>query len=455
MVSVRHPLFEAESLSVDIEESVKRGALGAKDWTLRVSSGYSRFEGISGGIEPELSEEYANSLSMERSIWSTGGRVKAEINSGLTKSDFDASIPFSLGPSEIYESRGTLSYSQPLLKNRGGTLDRLGFDLAKYSVDIAKLQTIENQEDFTLSVALKFMDWVLLTEKRKIAKRRLALAGEQLSEITKRRKANLVDEIDRLRAVDSKEIARANLHLVEANWKALRAKLAILAASDSLYGYEPDFDIYDTEIPDRLDREALELLEGSRVIGAFERRIARLERERTALLSGRKPYLSLDASVSAKGAGDSISTSVAADGTDASLSMNFAYPLGNTSASSEVRRVQLLIRQARLERDKIRLDLYAALKGLSIQIGEFKKIVEINSSQILSARARTKEELKRYNQGRGDLTFVIQSQDSEERATLNHANNSARYHSLILELRALSDDLIDDKRIKDATKGRP
>ena len=134
--------------------------------------------------------------------------------------------------------------------------------------------------------------------------------------------------------------------------------------------------------------------------------------------------------------------------------MNFAYPLGNRSAQGEIKRVELLIRQRRLERDKIRLDLHAALKGLSIQIEEFENILKINSAQIISARARTKEELKRYNQGRGEFTFVIQSQDSEERAMLNYANNAARYHSLILQLRALADDLLGDGRVEKTAIGR-
>ena len=249
MVSARHPLFEGQSLSIDIEESIKGASLGAGDWTLRAASGYSRSEGILGGIEPELSEEYASHLSMERSIWRSGGRIKAQIDNGYTRSEFDPSLPFNIGPTEVYESRGTLSYSQPLLKNRGGTLDRLQFDLAGHSVELAKLQALENQEDFTLSVALKFMDWVLLSERMGIARRRLTLAGAQLKEISAKRKSNLVDEIDRLRAIDSREIARANLHLAEADWKAQRAELAILAGSDDLYKTEPVFDIYTTGLP--------------------------------------------------------------------------------------------------------------------------------------------------------------------------------------------------------------
>lgn len=454
MISSKHPLFEKETLSVHIEESLRRGKLGAKDWVLRAGTGYSRYSDVTGGITPELTQVYSTTLSVERPVWMTGGRMKAEINSGYTKSDFDPLLPFDPGPSEFYENSGALSYSQPLLKNRGGTLDRLEFDMAEYSVDMAKLNSVENQELFILTVSLKFMDWVLLSEKRVIAQRRLALANDQLRQVRKKRKANLVDEVDKLRAIDSREIARANMLLAEAAWKALQAELAILAGNDDIYKKEPSFDIYSTGLPERLMVDDAELLRGSRVLTALASRIEQLERERLAQLSAKKPELSLDASIAVKGGAESLSSSVASDGTDASVSMNFAYPLGNKTANAGVKRSELLIRRTKLERDKIRLDQFAAIKGLKIQIEEYEKILDINSAQIKSARARTKEEMKLYNQGRSDLTFVIQSQDSEEGAMLNYANNGALYHSLILELRALTDDLLTDTAIKKIMQGR-
>jgi len=50
--------------------------------------------------------------------------------------------------------------------------------------------------------------------------------------------------------------------------------------------------------------------------------------------------------------------------------------------------------------------------------------------------------LKLYNQGRGDLTFVIQSRDNEENAKLTYAQNSTLYHKLILQYRSLLDELL-------------
>ena len=46
-------------------------------------------------------------------------------------------------------------------------------------------------------------------------------------------------------------------------------------------------------------------------------------------------------------------------------------------------------------------------------IRELAKLIDINRSRIETAQARTKEEMKRYNEGRGDLTDVIVRQSVE------------------------------------------
>ena len=83
----------------------------------------------------------------------------------------------------------------------------------------------------------------------------------------------------------------------------------------------------------------------------------------------------------------------------------------------------------------------SALTNLHIQIKELEEVLKLNQEQIESAKERTKEELKLYNQSRGDLTFVILSRDNEQNAKLTYAQNAMTYHKLIIEYRALMDQL--------------
>ncbi len=73
------------------------------------------------------------------------------------------------------------------------------------------------------------------------------------------------------------------------------------------------------------------------------------------------------------------------------------------------------------------LTLRAVLGGLYVQIRDMEKILELGGQQIESAQQTTAEELKLYNQGRGSLTFVIQSRDNEQNARLAQAGNVLRF----------------------------
>ena len=90
----------------------------------------------------------------------------------------------------------------------------------------------------------------------------------------------------------------------------------------------------------------------------------------------------------------------------------------------------------------VEINLEAASRNLLIQIKELEAVLDLNQEQIESAQQKTEEELRLYNQGRGQLTFVIQSRDNEENAKLTYAQNALLYHKLVLQYRALVDELL-------------
>lgn len=150
------------------------------------------------------------------------------------------------------------------------------------------------------------------------------------------------------------------------------------------------------------------------------------------------------AQLALKGGHETLDNSFAFDKSDAGLFLQFNYPLGNRGAVAEVRKSRLELRRNALEKDEILLDLEAGVRKLLIQLEDFGKILTLNEEQIETAHRKTAAELERYNSGRGELTFVIQSQDNEEGARLAYATNAATYHTLNLQLQALMDNLLDE-----------
>ena len=107
-----------------------------------------------------------------------------------------------------------------------------------------------------------------------------------------------------------------------------------------------------------------------------------------------------------------------------------------------VLKMTLQVKQIQMQLEEISLDLASAVTNIYIQVEELEKVLTLNQEQIQSAKRKTEEELKLYNQGRGELTFVIQSRDSEQNAKLRYAQNAVTYHKLLIEYRAIMDQLL-------------
>ena len=288
----------------------------------------------------------------------------------------------------------------------------------------------------------KFLDWVLLTEQKTIASDRLSLAEEELARTKKKRRAHLVDLIDVIRAEDAVSIGKQNQMLVESQGKSLQAELAVLSQNAELRNLIPQFDLYEVEQLIPLEDAVSELKTKSRIITAINIRLRQLELVRRGFDETAKPDLSLLAQLNTKNLDESFGKSLAMDKPDALVGLQFSVPLENRTAKYQVTKTDLQISQLQKQVDEVTLELSSALTHLHIQITELEEVLKLNEEQIESARQKTEEELKLYNQGRGDLTFVIQSRDNEEKAKLTYAQNSIFYHKLILQYRALMDELL-------------
>ncbi|GAJ20258.1 unnamed protein product, partial [marine sediment metagenome] len=129
------------------------------------------------------------------------------------------------------------------------------------------------------------------------------------------------------------------------------------------------------------------------------------------------------------------------DKPDLVVGLLYSFPLRNRTAKAQITKTDLQINQLKKQVDDLTLNLASVLTNLYIQIRELEKVLKLNQEQIESAKRKTEEELKLYNQGRGDLTFVIQSRDNEQNAKLTYAVNALTYHKLIIEYKALMDQL--------------
>jgi outer membrane protein TolC len=434
-----HPLFDKESLTAQIEKEAQQSLIGSQDWNILSSVSFAHEEPAIPIMGPDRTDALSISGGIEKLFWKTGGRFSTSYSFNRVNLKINPSLGI---PDLYYQNQLAFTYIHPLLQNRNGFLDRFQYGLRQFDINVAEIQALENQESFLTGSAIKFLEWVFLTEQEKIIQERLNLSNESLANTKKKRKANLVDEVDVLRAEDAVRIAKQNLVLVESQRKSLQAELAVLSQNDDLHNLNPEFNLYSGENLPPQDEAILQLKQNSRLIRALDIRIQQLEYSRLGFEETRKPQLSLLAQFNIKNADEKFGDALGMDKPDFIGGLQFSVPLEKRTAKSNIAKTDLQIAQLGQQREEFIISLVAALSNLYIQIEELKKILLLNQEQIESAKAKTAEELKLYNRGRVDLTFVIQSQDGEQNARLTYAVNALTYHKLLLEYRALMDQLL-------------
>ena len=438
-----HPLFAREALSSKIEAHGRDAYLGSKDWTISSGPSFARQRPLPpSAFTAATVERTSVGLEAQRVFWKTGGRLSLAWSTDYSNQIGRPDIGFDLGPTKYYQNSAYLTYSQPLLQNFRGGLDRLGYELSQYSLAAAHVQALENQEDFLLRMGLQYLDWVLLVEQTTIATERLHLAELQLEQGRKKRQANLVDAVDVLRLEDAMRIAEQGVVMINAGQKGKRAELAVLSRAPELINLSPEFDLYKRVQPPGLEEAGTHLRQDARMLTVVALQQTLLERQLRGYEEMTKPQLYLNAQLALQSGDSQFGDALGLDKSNLGISLQFSYPLGNRSARNRVRRTALRIRQVELAEKEVALNLEAKLQNLLIQLAELEKVLDLNQKQVETAKLKTREELKRYNQGRSDLTFTIQSQDSEERARLSYAQNAATYHRLNLQLKALMDELL-------------
>ena len=350
-----------------------------------------------------------------------------------------------MGPSTFYQHSLNATLSLPLLRNRGGSLDRLDWELAAFDVDISDVRSMENQESFLLDIGLKFVEWAFREEQLRIARERLQFAEEELDRTERKLKLRLVDNADVLRAENAVHATRSAMLLIESNWKSTQAELATVAGDDGIYELQPDLDIYTLPEISAVDDAVLAGKAQSRLL-----RVVAIELEQLGLIEGSmlertRPELALNLTGSLLGGSSEFGEAFEVKHPDLAVSLELRYPLGNLTAEADVATTRLQSRQLGFTRDNLARQLESGIRATHAQLTHLKIAMEEDRRRIDTAEKKTVAEKEMYDQGRGDLTFVIQSRDGEAVAKLDRAQKASLYQQLFMQYQALMDELLSDE----------
>ncbi len=434
-----HPIFVKGTIDNKIIREQQNEMQTAEDWLLKSSAFYSHDEPSFAIAGPERTDAIQLSGSIERLYWKNGSRLQAAFQT--TGANIKLNPIYGI-PSTYYENELTVSYILPLLKNKNGFLNRLEYELKNFEIDITETLASEEQENFLTSYAMKYLDWVYLIEQKIIIEERIQISKELLENNRKKRDANLIDNVDVIRSENAVTIAEQNLLFIESEISSLLAELSEIVGSVQLEDSTPLFDLYENH--ERLDYNSLNdsLLVGSRILQTIITQVEQLQYLKRGYTEDDKSSLDLITQLGLKNAADDIPNSLVLDKPNFSVGLQLSFPLGKRKSKSKSLQADLKVESLKNQLDNLKRNLSSNLAKLVTQLNLFDEILEKNKQQIVSATKKTAEEIKLYDKGRGQLTFVILSRDEEQAAKLAYAANALFYQKLFIQYYSLTDQLI-------------
>jgi outer membrane protein TolC len=442
LVQKNHPFFLKEQLAVEVAQSYRETLLPRYDWSYSLMPQYTILdEPSSSDFFSDLVQAAALEAGMQRSF-ADGRRMGFSVSTAYTWMQ-NPGLP---GPLEANSFQHGVEVSLSwALKKSIERLARLGYDLQEYTVKAKEVEIQENRESFLVEPATLFIDWAYALELVEIYRQRLELAEEQLATTNRMFRSNLIDKLDVLRAEDAIRTAQQAIFEFESLAKSKQAVLATLSDTEGIYEDKPVLDFYAfVELPSaaeaasrgkvntRLKKPLLFLIEQLR----FQSEVFG-EREKSTL------DLFLEAGI--YGPQDAFVESLKIIHPQATIGLSYSPATGMELEQVEAERefINTQISQLEKEIEALEKTVETNVTSLLIQAVELEKIIELNKQLIDSAEEKASEEARLYSQGRNILTNVIQSRDSVQAQKAKLVDNFARYHRLIIQYRALMDQLLD------------
>jgi outer membrane protein TolC len=445
-----HAFFEKEQINLIIKKIEMDGdKANYGDWTWDVSGEIGRIEKDKVKRNYTSSTDYARSTSQDVKKISTDFTKKFFDNGSELNISYDKSLP--IKDEAMHDKNGyqtdkntteylddlEISWTLPLLKNRGGVIDQKTYDLSVLDYKDEKLVLAEIKEDFIESKLMIFLDWVNYNAQIKIIKNRLELS-KQMLETLKNKGKNKISILTLQRSINKTQRLLLDL---ESKLKAEQNTLSILLGNIDLdknplkidWGIQPklvdNLSNYCEKYIRDIQRIEIEKLKNKRYIESYKNsQLADFDFTITALRDDNK---------------GNYSTYSDSSETQYEAKFEFSYPLtGSVSNQVYLDKYRLKRRQLELKHKDKFDDILSDAQKLTTELKQGVKQLSLHQTQIKEGEAGdTQSELQNFLEGSGNIRFVINEQDDHQELLIDHVQASIDYHKNRIKYDSLLDRL--------------
>lgn len=288
-----------------------------------------------------------------------------------------------------YEAQAGLTVTQPLLKGGGTEATLSEYRAADRALEgrIADYRAAINRN--ILRVQLAYWDRVSAIQQLEVAETGVELAEETVRVNQAKLDANRIPKVDLLQSQTRKSSAQEELFIAENRAKNKNEQLLILlsppgvnpeawntnlnvtaepSVSDQKYEMDRQIDVALSRRPQMKSLKKQIQEQKQRIVNARNRTLPNLD------LQARYGYNGLRGD-----SGDAIDQLDSGDFPEWLVGLNFSYPIGNRSASSE-------LREARLKKRKLQLEKRKLKSRITLQVREALRFIRTARSQVRAAK---------------------------------------------------------------------
>lgn len=448
-VATRHPLARARGFEIQAEQRAYHVSETALDPSLSLEAqGNHNLSTISdptqqGALRGLTTKRYTTELALRKPLqWGT------QLSLAFSESLIDTDNPFNncvpgLPSDKCYETRLSLSLTQPLLRGRSTEANLSTIRVARGALRLAKINTEREVTRLVFETSSAYAQLLLAEAQLALERREEALATRQLEDNSARVQAGVVAQ---------SELAALRLTLAQRTQARLEATRRCVEAQEDLFtlsGERPEGALV---LPDWVsDGPPNGSLEGGLnltehlEVRAMDERLAQLDAQLTQLRDQALPQLNAGLVLSQSGLGEGLNESLRALPENRSrfygATISFQYPI---SQRGELQLQALLARQRSLREERratlrrlegSRASLIRARPALEAILAQARQAL-IASRETVSAvegrleagRATRFEVSQRQEAARASELAVLQAQH----ALLNHHLSALRLKGALL-----------------------
>jgi len=425
VIKSKLPELNKSTFTIEKAEATLLSSESSFDTSLSASSTYSKTSTYSSSI----------SKTYNSKTWSLDGSVSKKIPSGTT---LEAGTSYSyitqeLNNSKYYRPAVYVKFTQELLKNSFGLIDRFSVTDAKMKLEIEKLRKSETDKSYLNTYKKLYFNWIAQKKKLSLLKEYITNTEKLKADIEKKVKTGLSDNTDLITVEALLLQYKLNYRNSEIKLDEIKSALYIFPELDSSAPLEDDFaKTLNLSLKFQYEMVPYEKTKSAEIYRLTkENLLYAADVQQNKLL----PQLNVSGEYTRLSNSEKNNTYSNMNDSEYYIGFAFTYPLENSASRASLKQAEIAVKEINNEFDIARNSHSSNLKTTIKTIDGLRDIINISQKRIEVLESKYRNLYRQYLQSRQNLQTLVDTSIAitQQKIDLLELQNSLIQYSIDYE----------------------